>query len=135
MSQTILKIIRIYWKVFPNQTVSSHHQAHQKDLQGPTNPLRVRNYTYNFLDPALVGQGILIMDITLQKFGTWGQINCLDKRIKICHILYTKTKVAFFISCYFIFSLWMPWSIPNFGRVMLLLLSFLFRLVNVRVQV
>ena len=45
---------------------------------------------------------------TLQKFWICDEINCLEKRFKICHILYTYTKIQsclfwFFISCYFIF--------------------------------
>ena len=44
---------------------------------------------------------------TLQKFGMWDQINCLEKCFKMCHIftIYKNPKLLFpfFISCYFVF--------------------------------
>ena len=48
--------------------------------------------------------------VTLQKFRMWGQINCLEKGFKICHIsfiLYTKTQSWFFhfVLCTLFFSL------------------------------
>ena len=56
--------------------------------------------------------------LTLQKFGMCGEIICLEKRFKICHILYVYTKTQ---SCFFHFSfrawtffpLGMPWSMST----------------------
>ena len=52
--------------------------------------------------------------VTLQKFGMCGEINCLEKCFKICHILYIrKPKVALPIFHFVLgpfFPLWMPWS-------------------------
>ena len=54
------------------------------------------------------------LEPTLQKFGMCGEINCLEKRFKICRILCIwKPKVAFSIFHFVLgpfFPLWMPWS-------------------------
>ena len=52
--------------------------------------------------------------LTLQKFGMWDQINCQEKRFKICHILYIrKPKVTFSIFHFvlLIFSLYVDQGI------------------------
>ena len=45
---------------------------------------------------------------TLQKFGMRGQINCLEKRLKICHILYTQKSKGIFPIFHFVLYYFFP---------------------------
>ena len=69
---------------------------------------RNRRNHYCGLDFGLILSCIYLLTTshyTPQKFWICDQINCLEKRFKICHILYLREpKDAFFIACYFIFS-------------------------------
>ena len=53
---------------------------------------------------------------TLQKFGMYGEINCLEKRFKISHILHIrKPKVSFFIF-HFVILYFFPNESPGLCR-------------------